>query len=649
MRPRDSAQRNRAIPPDPAISENGLQQDIRPAGCRLTFIDSQHDVRWLSAENAAKHRHAIFTDAERQSMSNEVISSVPYHDTSKALLDLERFESASNATAPFSLFHGPFGILKLSRVSEPEAPDTEFNGLLSSPEKWSMKLDDLIRQEDTEFDLISNLLDFPNDRGNEEPEVWDMIPGAFDTDTYAPDPWNGLSPHLFSESTEAWTILSHYKDRIVPLISPLGHGQEAPWLNLVMPCAVNTLGDITMSGATTHARLALLNALLSTSAFHLGSHSNMCIEHWITTGNTYLKRAQSHVLRCMEEARNSTMKRSKYKEILMAILSLSTAYMVKGDSENRLFCLLQAEKFICINGFKQSTLSPKRRALHHCYAYMRIMAETTSIAENLSANISEAAIFAGEVPTYTDFRICPNITFSDSIMAMEKDPCVAQRDLHLAIPGRWSLTLFPKMYGVAESFLMLLSQVIRLANERDRSLENADEQMLNLKDFWVRAKALEKGIHHLLASCTSRNFSTYEGCSFQMGGARAQAMYNALLIFFHRRIYDLDAALLQQEVNSVQDSLVQIQQDGTGQSEGNTATLIWPAFIAACEAVSAESQLFFSSWFESCLTMTGLVNASLAKQVFETIWTKRREAGRYGERCSWPDVLRAKRIRLMCT
>lgn len=277
------------------------------------------------------------------------------------------------------------------------------------------------------------------------------------------------------------------------------------------------------------------------------------------------------------------------------------------------------------------------------------MAETTSISVNLNANPLGAAIFADEDPAYTDFRICPNIAFSDNIMAMEKDPGVAQRDLHLAIPGRWSLTLFPKMYGVAESFLMLLSQVIRLANERDRSLENGDERMLNLKDFWIRAKALEKGIHHLLAPCTSGHLANYEGGSFQLGDARAQAMYTALLIFFHRRIYDLDAALLQREVDRVQDLLVQIQHDGIGYSEGNTATLIWPAFIAACEAVSVESQLFFSSWFDSCVTMTGLVNASLAKQIFETIRTKRREAGRYGERCSWPDVLRAKRIILMCT
>ncbi|CEJ59603.1 hypothetical protein PMG11_08221 [Penicillium brasilianum] len=647
MRPRLPAQSNRFVLSTPSIPENDNNEDLEHEGYRLTFVESQQNVWWLQGKKAAKHRHAIFTDAERQSMSNEVINSVPYRDPTQALLDLERFESTLNATTPFSLFRGPFGVSKLSQAPEPEVPNHEFDVESLSCEEWLTGLDDLIRREDKEIGHISSLFDGPSDQENDGVELWDPSPDFTNSVLHTPDP--GLSPNFFSNNTEAWNFLSHYKDRIIPLISPFGHGQNAPWLNLVMPCAVSTLGDVTMNGATTHARLTLLNAVLSTSAFHLGNHSAWCIEYWVSIGNTYLKRAQGHFLRCIEEAYTLPTKRSKYKEILMAILSLSTAYMIKGDSEKRLFCLIQAEKFICINGFKESTVSPKRRALHHCYAYMRIMAETTSIADDLSDNLGRTSI-SDEDPAYTDFRKCPNIAFSGNIMETEKDPRVAQRDLHLAIPGRWSLTLFPKMYGVAESFLMLMSQVIRLANERDRSIENGDEGMLNLKDFWVRAKTLERGIQHLLESCTSTHLSAHdnEGPS-QAGDGRALAMYTALRIFFYRRIYDLDAALLQQEVDSVRDSLVRVRQDEAGYSEGNTATLIWPAFIAACEAVSLESQHFFWSWFDSCLTTTGLVNASLAKQIFETIWTKRRETGQYEKRCNWPDVLRAQRIRLMFT
>jgi arginine metabolism regulation protein II len=317
--------------------------------------------------------------------------------------------------------------------------------------------------------------------------------------------------------------------------------------------------------------------------------------------------------------------------------------MIKGDSEKRLSCLIQAERFISVNGFTQTTVSSKRRALHHCYAYMRIMAETTSI-DSLCANMASTNI-SDEDSSQAAFRIYPGVTFSGDIMAMEKDPNVAQRDLHLAIPGSWSLTLFPEMYGVTESFLMLLSQVIRLANERDLSMTEDRTGGLDLKEFWIRAKVLEKGIHLLVSSCPTGKVlvDSLRGES-QFESARAQAMYTALLVYFHRRIYDLDAALLQREVDAVEDSLIRAQ-EAADRHYGSTATLIWPAFIAACEAVRPESELFFSSWFDSCYAATGLRDVSLAKQVFEIIWTKRRENGPDG--CSWPEILRTNKIRLM--
>jgi arginine metabolism regulation protein II len=287
-------------------------------------------------------------------MSNEVIKSVPYRDPTQALLDLERFASTPNATTPFSLFRGPFGVSKLSQAPEPdpepEVPNHEFDMVSLSCEEWLTGLDNLIQREDNEIGHISSILNVPSDQENDGLELWDPIPEFTNSVLYTPDP--GSSPKFFSNNTEAWNFLSHYKDRIIPLISHLGHGQNAPWLNLVMPCAVSTLGDVTMNGATTHARLALLNAVLSTSAFHLGNHSAWCIEYWVSIGNTYLKRAQGHFLRCIEEAYTLPTKRSKYKDILMAILSLSTAY-VSVHSIIRSIARLEEQLTCCLRWSKE--------------------------------------------------------------------------------------------------------------------------------------------------------------------------------------------------------------------------------------------------------------------------------------------------------
>lgn len=326
----------------PGSEEDTIFPESNPMEHRLTFIGSQQCIRKLTAENAATHRHAIFTgvhlcylrpwthshalsETERQRMSDDVVGSVPDQGPSQVLLDLERFEATGDIAAPFSLFRGPFGVSKFSHSSTQSTTD-EVGESLMSTEDWAMDLDEVVEQDYNELDLLAGLLDIPDDIPIPEPEIWDLVSDQQPA-LYAPRPHAQISPTYFTDNAEAWSILSHYKDRIVPLISPLGQGQEQSWMNLVMPRAVQTLGELTMNGDATHARLALLNTLLSTSAFHLGNHSTLCIEHWVSVGNEYLQRARNHFIFCLEEASVSTMKRNKYKEILMAILSLSTAYV----------------------------------------------------------------------------------------------------------------------------------------------------------------------------------------------------------------------------------------------------------------------------------------------------------------------------------
>ncbi|KAJ5188988.1 hypothetical protein N7491_005310, partial [Penicillium cf. griseofulvum] len=616
---------------------------------QLTFINDYEDIKWLSAENAARHRHSIFTDVERRDMTLQIVSSVPYQNPDQAIVDLERFDSDTSCSEPFSLFRGPFGAFRWSQPLPLDLSSLGTDELPAPLTNWFEQLEELPREEDFLFTLDApDALDDGDDlrlEGCSLQPLW-----SIETNFHEPSPQTELSPYLCMGDIEGWSLLSHYKDRIIPLISPLRHGQETPWMSLVIPCAMATLADSMLNGPSNHARLALLNAVWSTSAFHLGNNSVPCLEHWTGSGGNYLIRAQYHFQRCMEESCILTTKMSKYKEILMAMLSLSNVFMIKGDPEMRRAYLVQTEKFICVKGLSQPTLSANKRALHHCYAYMRIMAETTCIANRtninptrISGSLNYNTLYGG------DFRLYPNLVFSTTTMNMEKDPGMAQRDLHLAIPGRWSSTLFPTLYGIDEIFLMLLSQVIRLANERDLSMmSDAAESRLSLKDFWSRAKGLERAIDHLLSTANPSSIQPYDRALPVVTTATAQAMYTALSIFFHRRIYELDPALLQRKVDTIRGYLVQIEQEESDQKDSTNAALIWPAFITACEAVSPELQMFFSSWFENCARTTALVHASMAKQIFETIWTKRRDVTLCEGVCSWPDILRGGDIKFVC-
>lgn len=324
--------------------------------------------------------------------------------------------------------------------------------------------------------------------------------------------------------------------------------------------------------------------------------------------------------------------------------------MVNGDPDQRLTYLLHAERFIRANGFKKPALSRKRRTLHHCYAYMRIMAETT---RSSIYYLPHGRGRADSAATDNDeFRVSRWTSLSDNMMGMEKDPDTAKRDLHLEIPGRWTSTLFPELYGIAEGFLVLLSQVIRLANERDLAMEQEGQfgeggNGLGLREFTLRAKALEKSIYRLISSGADN--------------AMVQSMYTALLIFFYRRVHNLDAMLLQREVLAVQGYLSSLQQQQHHNHSANShphaqkpnedtartvVALVWPAFVAACEALLPESQGYFAEWFEGMVERTGLVSVRLAKGVCEFIWAKRKDSE---DVVSWPEVLRGRGFKVLCT
>lgn len=280
-------------------------------------------------------------------MSEEIINSVVGRDPDRALLDLERFESSGNNISSFSMFHGPFGISKLSQSSNTKAKSHEVEKETLPIESWLLESDaQLFPTEETEY---TGIVLGANVMPNDESILWDFITSGANGDEYSfqseafempqmpriPTESLPVSAH---ESAETWTLLSHYRDRVVPLISPFEQGQEDPWRKLVIPCAVSSLGELILKSTISHARLTLLNAVLSASSFHLGQHSETCAEYWTTTGTSYLKLAQSHLVHCAEKENMCSPRKSKYKEVLMALLGLSTAYVCTKKDSFLKFC-----------------------------------------------------------------------------------------------------------------------------------------------------------------------------------------------------------------------------------------------------------------------------------------------------------------------
>ncbi|KXG48523.1 uncharacterized protein PGRI_023930 [Penicillium griseofulvum] len=142
------------------LSEPQLPQGARSlkmqGNMQLTFIHDKEDIRWLSAKNAARHRHSIFTDVERRDMTLQIVSSVPNQNPDQAITDLERFDSDTSCSEPFALFRGPFGAFRWSQPPPLDLLPSGTDDHPASPTDWFEQLEELARDEDFPFRRVQS-------------------------------------------------------------------------------------------------------------------------------------------------------------------------------------------------------------------------------------------------------------------------------------------------------------------------------------------------------------------------------------------------------------------------------------------------------------------------------------------------------------
>lgn len=260
--------------------------------------------------------------------------------------------------------------------------------------------------------------------------------------------------------------------------------------------------------------------------------------------------------------------------------------------------------------------------------------------------------FADETSARRDrlFRLARWNKELDEKMLEIKDRERGENDLLLQDPGRWDATMYPEMFGVPESLLALLSQTIRLANERDVAKNRPEDDSLSWQEFSSRAQSLEKCISSWQIPSMSGH-SKPDNLDVENSRSDAyQTVHHMLLgllaglrIYFYRRIYNVDAIILQQQVQKIRQSLEYCRtRDPTRLRY--TAGFLWPAFIGACEALDLEEQSYFREWFAQ-FQESGFHTAQAALSIAEQTWKRRTEQN--DTSYSWCDYLQNNHMNLM--
>lgn len=421
-------------------------------------------------------------------------------------------------------------------------------------------------------------------------------------------------------------------------MTPVRH-KKTPWHILFIPHAKDCLAALALGEELNNASLCAFYAALAISAFSLGGAFRS--DAWFEQARTYLRHAQNHAKLMLMTAYNIP-KPAKYKSILMAILSMVHLSTLSGDRDEAEGYFLEAEKFIRIKGLKRKK-SRKVRLLHHCYVFERLFHESVFVGGANSNHrqlvrlaIESSGLARASVDSLS-FRLYKWRNLHQEMLRV-RDQEEGENDLHLERPGLFSATLYPEIFGIPEPWLVLLSLVIRLGTEKDDAEQEHRASNLNARDFTSRAKALEDCIIQLqYPSQGDAAFPNHLSCTEQhILGNMLEALRNALAIYFYRRIYDLSASMLQEKVGKVLGCLLQCEYADSSVVHGS-ASFIWPAFIAACEAEDPCTQESFSSWFETSARRSGVSCFTRTLASIEKIWQEKRSCN--GTSATWVDLI----------
>lgn len=122
-------------------------------------------------------------------------------------------------------------------------------------------------------------------------------------------------------------LLSHYMTHVIDIMTVVSN-MKSPWKSLHLPRALQGCGELEAVGTTCNARNALINALLSISAYNLAQkfsgHQNSAeADKWSKAAQKYRFRAVNFLKICLEVDFKQPSK-VRYKEILAAMLSMVT-------------------------------------------------------------------------------------------------------------------------------------------------------------------------------------------------------------------------------------------------------------------------------------------------------------------------------------
>lgn len=257
---------------------------------------------------------------------------------------------------------------------------------------------------------------------------------------------------------------------------------------------------------------------------------------------------------------------------------------------------LQLEKF-------GDDLPELTKSLHKVFVYLRIMQQASSLLfSGLHKGLRQDDMFLKKaMPTMDHAHDDLEAIFGSANDAEEV-----------------SITSFEMIYGICQSLVYLLRKTTRvvamsMANEhRQPSIGPMPVSRLDDLENEILEYPIEKKVAIMrLAPTSSANILIMEHC--------CRAFHHALVIFWHCQIRKMNPRYMQPSVAQVISHLEQIEEVKRMHSV-RSGHMLWPAFLAASQAMDTQVQARFLEWFD-LIAVEGIGSSRVAKDALISIWS----------------------------
>ncbi|KAK9367110.1 fungal-specific transcription factor domain-containing protein [Lipomyces kononenkoae] len=405
----------------------------------------------------------------------------------------------------------------------------------------------------------------------------------------------------------AGMLMDNYVHNVADLLQPIFHPRN-PYSSIYVPAAMRGSVDLLLGVGSTVAAppsyVAIFYSLLAASVFHLRGSMGRGTQ-LDELGMKFRTKAFQYVRKALQEssARVQTLERPYPDAALAAILTLVTTDVMEGR---------MVEYWIHLDGCDQ--LQRQR-------------------------NIGESS---RQLKTISSFLVTlSNTTVYDlPDLPWPEDQCLS--DLHNMLPANEDSSL-EFNYGITSTLASMmhlttkLSQYVSYYTSHHRPLPHTLETACRILGKHISEWSISS---EPLSSINSSDLVTLSVAKLHI-----LAFAHALSVYYHTRILRCEPHTMAFYVNAVAEDLqsIEVFRRSQGYRRPVSASIMWPGFIAACEAMPSQRRVW-QAWWGDMLTYR-IGNIAHLWQVVQDVWAAR-DAGDV-ETPGYIGVLRRQKKRVL--